>query len=109
MATRTALKIKEAFIQYSKKMCTRVTIFWMIYRLANFVVVLFRPEIADALVELSAGIDTIMIVNMSTYLLNSSTEKVAIAFGKRGNLLQHNNKDNEEEEEIDEDEEGGEG
>ena len=86
MSTRTALKIKEAFVQYSKKMCTRVTIFWMIYRLANFIVVLLRPEIANALVDLSAGVDTIMIVNMGAYTGNSATEKIAIAFGKRKSL-----------------------
>ena len=86
MGTRTALKIKEAFVQYSKKMCTRVTIFWMIYRLANFIVVLLKPELANALVDLSAGVDTIMIVNMGAYTGNSATEKIAIAFGKRKSL-----------------------
>ena len=80
-------KATEAFIQYSKKMCTRVTIFWMIYRLANFIVVLLRPEIANALVDLSAGIDTIMIVNMSAYTLNSGTEKVAVAFAGRKSVF----------------------
>lgn len=48
MGTRTALKLKEAFMQYSKKMCTRVTIFWMVYRVINFIVVLIRPETANA-------------------------------------------------------------
>lgn len=81
-----AIKAKEAFVQYSKKMCTRVTIFWMIYRVVNFIVVMFRPEIANALVDLSAGVDTIMIVNMSVYTFNSGTEKIAIAFGKRKSL-----------------------
>lgn len=94
MATRTTVKMQEAFIQYSKKMCTRVTIFWMIYRVLNFVVVLLRPETANALTELCAGIDTIMIVNMGAYTANSGTEKVAIAFGKRKSLY---SSDNEEE------------
>ena len=84
------------FIQYSKKMATRVTIFWMIYRLANFIVALVRPEIANALVDLSAGVDTIMIVNMSSYTLNSGTEKVAIAFGKRKSLYSSDDEDEEE-------------
>lgn len=105
MGTRTALKMKEAFIQYSKKMCTRVTVFWMIYRIVNFVVVLIRPEIANALVDLSAGIDTIMIVNMSTYTFNSGTEKIAVAFAGRKSIY-----NNDKDEDDDEDEgEGGNG
>ena len=103
MATSVALKMKEAFMQYSKKMCTRVTIFWMIYRIANFIVVLLRPEIASALVDLSTGVDTIMIVNMGAYTANSSTEKVAIAFGKRKSLYSSD----EEEEESEETENNG--
>lgn len=88
-------------------MCTAVTIFWMVYRLVNFIVVLFRPETAVSLVNLSAGIDTIMITNMSTYLLNSSTEKIAIAFGKRKFLYPKDAEDDadEEDEDTDEDEE----
>ena len=108
MATKVAMKAKEAFVQYSKKMCTRVSIFWMIYRIANFVVVLLRPEIANALVDLSAGVDTIMIVNMSVYTTNSITEKVAIAFGKRKSLYSANdNEENDEEQKDKTDEENG--
>lgn len=95
VARRASDKIKEAFIQYSKKMCTRVTIFWMLYRLANFVVALIRPEVASALVDLSAGIDTIMIVNMSAYTLNSGTEKVAIAFAGRKDQKDEDDYDDE--------------
>lgn len=91
------------FIQYSKKMCTWVTAFWMLYRLANFIVVLLRPEISTALVDLSAGVDTIMIVNMGAYTMNSGTEKVAIAFGKRKSLYSSDNeKDDEPEEDTEE-------
>ena len=99
MATRTALKVKEAFMQYSKKMCNRVTIFWMIYRIFNFVVVLLRPELAKSLVDLSAGVDTVMIVNIGFYTGNSATEKVAIAFGKRKSLYNDNTEEEEKTEE----------
>ena len=101
MATRVSTKAQEAFMQYSKKMCTRVTIFWMIYRVLNFVVVLLRPETAVSLTELCAGVDTIMIVNMGAYTANSGTEKVAIAFGKRKSLY---SSDDEKEEENEEEE-----
>lgn len=86
-------------MQYSKKMCTRVTIFWMIYRILNFAVVLIRPETATALTELCAGVDTIMIVNMGAYTANSGTEKVAIAFGKRKSLYSSDDEKEEEKEE----------
>ena len=95
MATKMAVKAKEAFIQYSKKMCTRVTIFWMIYRVLNFIVVLIRPESATALVDLCAGVDTVMIVNMGAYTANSGTEKVAIAFGKHKSLYSTDNEDSD--------------
>lgn len=98
MATRLAVKAQEAFMQYSKKMCTRVTIFWMIYRILNFAVVLIRPETATALTELCTGVDTIMIVNMGAYTANSGTEKVAIAFGKRKSLYSSDDEEEEEEE-----------
>ena len=86
------------FMQYSKKMASRVTLFWILYRIANLIVAIFRPEISNALVDLSAGVDTIMIVNMSAYTMNSSTEKVAIAFGKRKSLYSSDNETDEDEE-----------
>lgn len=98
MAAGLSVKAKEAFVQYSKKMCTRVSVFWMIYRVLNFIVVLLRPESSAALVDLCAGVDTIMIVNMGAYTANSGTEKVAIAFGKRNRI---NDSDKEDEEEED--------
>ena len=99
MATRAAVKVKEAFMQYSKKMCTRVTIFWMLYRIVNFIVVLLRPEVAQSLVDLSTGVDTIMIVNIGFYTGNSATEKLAIAFGKRSSLYSSDNESKGEDEE----------
>jgi len=98
MATRMT-KAKDAFIQYSKKMCTGVSIFWMVYRIANYIVVLLRPELANALVDLSAGVDTIMIVNMSVYTTNSLGEKVAIAFAKRKSLYDTKKEEDEDEKE----------
>ena len=82
MATKAAIKAQEAYIQYSKRMCTGVCIFWMFYRLINFIVVLLRPETATALVSLVSGVDTIMIVNMGVYTGNSISEKVALAYQK---------------------------
>lgn len=96
MATRAAIKLKEAMQQYSKKMATRVTIFWMIYRVISLVIVFFRPETSAAIKSLTEGVDTVMIVNMSVYTGNSATEKIAIAFGKRNNPDEEEKKDETE-------------
>ena len=108
MSTRLAVKAKEAFMQYSKKMCTRVTIFWMIYRIVVSLLVFFRPETATAMTRLTEGVDTVMIVNMGTYTANSGTEKVAIAFGKRKSLYSSDDKeDKDKEDEQDEEKDNG--
>ena len=88
MATKktksVASRIKDTLQQYSKKMCTRVTIFWMLYRIAISVLIYFKPEISDALIRLTEGVDTAMIINMSVYTANSTVEKVSLAyFGKK--------------------------
>lgn len=106
MATSISLKAKEAFVQYSKKMCTVVSIFWMVYRILNFIVVLIRPETAAALVDLCAGVDTVMIVNISTYTGNSIAEKGIIAFSQRKNVLSAN-KDESDDDESDDTESNG--
>jgi len=85
-------------MQYSKKMASRVTIFWMLYRLANFAVAIIRPDIAKYLVDLSTGVDTVMIVNVGFYTGNSVGEKIAIAFGKRKSLYSSDDEEEDEEE-----------
>lgn len=109
MANHSFSKTKGTFIQYSKKMCTGVAIFWIVYRLINFVIVSIRPEIANALTDLCAGVDTVMIVNMGTYTANSSTEKIAIAYAKRRSLYNSDEKDDDASDEDSEDEGGDNG
>jgi len=108
-----AAKITKAQIvyeQYSKKMATRVTLYWMIFRLAIAILIFFRPEISNAMIHLTEGADTVMLVNMSAYTLNSGTEKVAIAFGKRDaryhdEVIKKIAKQNDEDEDDEDDEE----
>lgn len=100
--TEKMIKTKEKFMQYSKKMASRVTIFWMVYRIVNFIVVILRPEVANALVDLSTGVDTVMMINVGFYTGNSISEKAIIGFGKRKSLY---SSDDENEKEDDEDEE----
>lgn len=99
------------FIQYSKKICTSVTIFWMVYRVINFLMILIRPDVSETLVDLVSGVDTIMICNMGFYIGKSGVENVAkILAGRR--VLSRYEKENksldddeseEEEEEENED------
>ena len=86
MATRKRRKRRaRPYIQYSKRMAWRVTVFWMAYRLMTAIVVAVRPEVQNALVDLVAGVDTVMMVNMGTYTGNSGVEKIALALaGRRG-------------------------
>jgi hypothetical protein len=64
-------------------MAWRVTVFWMIYRLVTAAVVALRPDAQNALVDLVAGVDAVMMVNMGTYTGNSGVEKIAIALARR--------------------------
>lgn len=83
-STRASEKIKEALQQYSKKMCTKVAFFWGAYRVIVLAIVFFKPETATAIIRLTEGVDTVMIINMSVYTANSTVEKVSLAyFGKR--------------------------
>lgn len=105
MSTRTtkaALKARDAMLQYSKRMATRVTIFWMIYRALVSILVFFRPETATAMTTLTEGVDTVMIVNMSVYTGNSATEKIAIAFGKRSRIRSSDDEDKDKDEDEEE-------
>lgn len=97
-------KSREKFIQYSKKMASRVTVFWMIYRVANFIVVLLRPEVSKSLVDLTTGLDTVMIINVGFYTGNSISEKAVIAFGKRKSLYSSDDEEEDEDEEEEPDE-----
>ena len=105
MATK-AYKPDAKFMQYSKKMASRVTLFWMLYRLANFVVAILRPDIAKYLVDLSTGVDTVMIVNVAFYTGNSISEKTIIGFGKRKSLYSSNDEDKKDEDNEEEDNNG---
>ena len=98
-----AVKAKEAFIQYSKKMCTRVTIFWMIYRVIVSILLYFRPDVANAMVHMTDGVDTVMIANISIYCGNSIAEKGFYAFGKRKpyNINSSLTQDEEKDDEVD--------
>lgn len=96
MATRKrkSTPSKRAPLQYSKKLSTAVTLFWIIYRLAELVVAVIEPAIADALVQLVSGVDTVMMVNLGFYSGNSVAEKAILAWMDKSSAA----KDEEDEE-----------
>ena len=96
-------KLKEALLQYSKKMCTRVTFFWMIYRIILSILIFFNHDVSTSLVKLTEGVDTVMIINMSVYTMNSVVEKTAGSYFNYKTVqvkaeYNHDDKDEEEEE-----------
>lgn len=93
MATKLSNKAKQAYIQYSKRMCTAVAVFWMVYRLLITLLIFFRQDISQAFIKLTEGVDTVMIVNISTYTTNSLGEKVGVAWINRNK----NTKEDDEE------------
>ena len=84
-----ANKVAAAALQYSKWLSRFICWVWAIYRFAALIVAGFAPSTADALTSAIGGMDTIMMINVSTYLVNSLGEKwlysdrlVARAFDK---------------------------
>lgn len=96
MATKKKTTSQRAHLQYSKKLSTAVTLFWIIYRLAELVAAVVEPSIADALVALVAGVDTVMMVNLGFYTGNSVTEKMMIAWVQKGKQEQEEEHEDEE-------------
>lgn len=71
----TKKEIVVKYIQFSKRITAFVLIFWAIYRSAQLAVGVIEPSIADALVKLSSGIDTVAIAFGVAYSANSVCEK----------------------------------
>lgn len=70
-----ANKVAAAALQYSKWLSRFICWIWAIYRFTFIVAAAFVPSAAEALATTIGGIDTIMMINMGTYLCNSLGEK----------------------------------
>ena len=71
---------KKVPLQFSKRMSITVTIFWIVFRLAEILAAIWQPVIADALVKLVSGVDGVMMVNLGFYCGNSVAEKAILAW-----------------------------
>lgn len=69
------MAVAAAALQYSKWLSRFICWIWAIYRFTALLVSALQPSVAVALVNTTAGMDTIMMVNVSTYLVNSLGEK----------------------------------
>lgn len=97
MTRKKKKPLTPAKLQYSKKLSSAVTGFWIIYRLAELVAAVVEPSIADALVQLVAGVDTVMMVNLGFYSGNSVAEKAILAWMNKGHEEQEEYEDGDSE------------
>lgn len=70
-----ANRVAAAALQFSKWLSRTITWFWMIFRTMVILLAAIRPEASSALVTTITGVDTIMMINVGTYLINSLGEK----------------------------------
>ena len=89
---KTTQKVTK-FCQYSKKLSTAITVIWCILRFAVMATSIVRPEIADAMVKLVSGADSVMMVNIGMYTGNSTAEKAILAWMEKDKA---NTKDDDE-------------
>lgn len=68
-------KVAAAALQYSKWLSRFICWVWAIYRFSVIILSAVVPTAAEALVSTIPGVDTIMLVNEGTYLVNSLGEK----------------------------------
>ena len=69
-------KIAAAALQYSKWLSRFICWVWATYRFTILIASVIQPTIAEAAASTITGIDTIMLVNEGTYLINSLGEKI---------------------------------
>lgn len=69
-------KIVAAALQYSKWLSKFICWVWAIYRFSVIIAAAIVPSTAEALVSTISGMDTIMLFNEGTYLINSLGEKI---------------------------------
>lgn len=64
-----------AFVQYSKRLATSITVFWCAFRVIILVLLLFRPSLIDGMRNIIQGADDVMMMNVACYCGNSVAEK----------------------------------
>ena len=75
MATESKDRTVKTALQYSKWLSRFICWIWAIYRFSALATAAIVPASADAIVSTIGTLDTIMIINEGTYLVNSLGEK----------------------------------
>ena len=70
-----AARIAKAALQYSKWLSRFICWVWALYRFSVLITAALVPAAANAIVSTIGTLDTIMIINEGTYLVNSLGEK----------------------------------
>ncbi len=65
----------KAALQYSKWLSKFICWIWALYRFSVLIAAALVPQAADAIASTLGTLDTIMLVNEGTYLINSLGEK----------------------------------
>lgn len=112
-------RIAKAALQYSKWLSRFICWIWALYRFSVLIVAALVPQSAEAIVSTIGTLDTIMIINEGTYLVNSLGEKyifsdrfVLAAFNKGWfkTIFKHIKEENSDEgSDYDEEEDEGDG
>ena len=73
--TKTPKVKTAAYIQFSKRLATAVTVFWCVFRLACLGLLIYSPSVIDGLRNVIQGADDVMMANIAFYCGNSVAEK----------------------------------
>ena len=74
----------QAFVQYSKRLATVVSVFWIVFRIACLALLAISPSMIDGMKNILQGVDDVMMANIAFYCGNSVAEKGIIGyFGAR--------------------------
>lgn len=72
----------KAYVQYSKKITTTITVFWCFYRVLTLIAVIISPTMSTAVSQLLSGVDDVMMIAIGFYCGNSVAEKGILGYFK---------------------------
>lgn len=89
-------KKSPAFVQYSKKLATAVSMFWIVFRVACLALLVISPSLIDGMKSILQGVDDVMMANIAFYCGNSVAEKGIVGyFGSRASSNEEESADDE--------------
>lgn len=75
---------RSTYTQYSKRLATAISVFWIVFRAACLALLLLRPALAEGMKGVLQGADDVMMANIAFYCGNSVAEKgITGYFGRK--------------------------